>query len=117
MERRIRRQDEVSTGSLLVKVAQAMVLQDLAGQPISMQQVCTVLTTAIPESPEGLQANLYHLMGMVFMENLIVRVSTAPVSYTHLDVYKRQTLAFLQALLELRLPESTSSPLEVKFDQ
>ena len=27
------------------------------------------------------------------------------------------TLAFLQALLELRLPESTSSPLEVKFDQ
>jgi hypothetical protein len=77
MERRIRRQDEVSTGSLLVKVAQAMVLQDLAGQPISMQQVCTVLTTAIPESPEGLQANLYHLMGMVFMENLIVRVSTA----------------------------------------
>lgn len=77
MERRIRLQDEVSTGSLLMKVAQAMVLQDLAGQPISLQQVCTVLTTVIPEPPEGLRANLYHLMGMVFMENLIVRVSTA----------------------------------------
>ena len=76
-----------------------------------LMSIATIGAFAIGEYPEGVAVMLFYSVGEIFQtlavekaqKNIKNLLDQRPVSYTHLDVYKRQTLSHLQQVLQKRL--------------